>query len=158
LWSTIWPWRCSDNRLHFAVGLLSAVVILSRAKDPRLLFHSILGTRPRPQCHFPTSLRVPPIPRTRGSGPPRSPITAVLQLLYTESTVISGFFPKKKPLCTQLNRAHELENGSKASAPLSSLSSAQPLNQKSQNIHLTFPDNPLPYGCGSIGYNLCSFV
>jgi hypothetical protein len=38
--------------------------------------------------------------------------TAVLQLLYTESTVISGFFLKKKPPCTELNRAHELENGS----------------------------------------------
>ena len=35
---------------------------------------------------------------------------AVLQFLYTESTMISGFFLKKKPPCTELNRAHELEN------------------------------------------------
>src|ERR1700685_840879 len=27
-----------------------------------------------------------------------------------------------------------------------------------QNPHLTFPDNPLPYGCGSIGYNVYGFV
>src|SRR5579872_4108827 len=28
----------------------------------------------------------------------------------------------------------------------------------SQTSHLTLPDNPLPYGCGSIGYNVCGFV
>jgi hypothetical protein len=38
----------------------------------------------------------------------------VLELLYTESTMTSGFFLKKEPPCTQLNRAHELENCSKA--------------------------------------------
>ena len=42
------------------------------------------------------------------------PVIAVLQLLYTEGRMISGFFLKKKPPRTQLNRAHELENCSKA--------------------------------------------
>ena len=31
-------------------------------------------------------------------------------------------------------------------------------NQESQNSHLTLPNNPLPYGCGSIGYNIRGFV
>jgi hypothetical protein len=43
----------------------------------------------------------------------KSGFIAVLQLLYTESTMIRGFFLKKEPPCTQLNRAHELENCSK---------------------------------------------
>src|ERR1700676_4040440 len=31
-------------------------------------------------------------------------------------------------------------------------------NQESQNSHLTLLANPLPYGCGSIEYNICRFV
>jgi len=53
------------------------------------------------------------------SAPRTSPwAIAVLQLLYTESTMISGLFLKKKPPCTELNRAHEWENCSILTASL----------------------------------------
>src|SRR5581483_7598383 len=31
-------------------------------------------------------------------------------------------------------------------------------NQGIAEFMLTFPENPLPYGCGSIGYNICRLV
>jgi len=31
-------------------------------------------------------------------------------------------------------------------------------NQESRNSHLTLIENPLPYGCGSPGHNICGFV
>jgi hypothetical protein len=46
---------------------------------------------------------------------------AVLQLLYTEATMPSGFFLKKKPPCTPPDRAREL--GNRSDEPTSSLRS-----------------------------------
>ncbi|HEY3838200.1 MAG TPA: hypothetical protein VGL72_16585 [Bryobacteraceae bacterium] len=43
------------------------------------------------------------------------PLIAVLQLLYTEGTMSSGFFLKKKPPCTPPDSARELGNRSRRS-------------------------------------------
>jgi hypothetical protein len=60
------------------------------------------------------------MPRTRKTAAMGMPggsnfvvVIAVLQLLYTEGRMTSGFFLKKKPPRTQLNSAHELENCSR---------------------------------------------
>jgi hypothetical protein len=46
-------------------------------------------------------------------GKSGEPVIAVLQLMYPESSMPSGFFLKKKPPCTKLLRTRELESCSK---------------------------------------------
>jgi hypothetical protein len=38
------------------------------------------------------------------------------------------------------------------------LLSAKNFPQESQNSYLTLTNNPLPYGCGYVGYNIYGFV